>query len=235
MSFVGDLFGAGRRGGGAFQPVIEDEEDPSPAPSPSPRARLVADGAPRDLRAATTGRASPSIRARLSFLLDSSGGDSPTPSLRARAASFLRRTSSAPEPDERTALRPRPKRARSVSDRPGPRGSLFDGVRPTLKPRRAMSLRGDFEDDTTAHAHVVHAPAASFHVDADREARRVLNLAAALFGIAALASFVFYWARGWAPLDALYFTVVLLTTVGGRAARNSRVPAAAAPRPVPTE
>ena len=81
--------------------------------------------------------------------------------------------------------------------------------------RRAQSLLVEVEDDTTSHHHEVHRAQASKTVDTEWTERSTVRRAGQLLsGVTALSCGFFTLVKGWSPLDALYFTVVTLTTVG---------------------
>lgn len=129
----------------------------------------------------------------------------------------------APDADEATPLQ---RRARGTLTRAK---SLYvggvarsDAIFPPL--RRARSFEMAVEDDTTSHPHEVRAASAPLSVDSASEDRsNVRSAGYALASIVALSCGFYTLGMGWAFHDALYFTVVTLTTVGyGDLAPTSR-------------
>ena len=113
--------------------------------------------------------------------------------------------------------RPRPafQRSRSATSDAlvRPRDSLLSTTRPPL--RRARSLLVEVEDDTTSHAHTVHAPKTSVTVDAAGDARAAVARGGGFLAASLLLSCAFFGAlERWTVGEALYFSVVTLTTVG---------------------
>lgn len=89
----------------------------------------------------------------------------------------------------------------------------FSSSRKRKPLRRTRSLLVDIEDDTTSHEHTVVAPKVGLALEKRLGGYNAAALAALLLIL--LSSTVFYTqVSDWTTVDALYFTVVTLTTVG---------------------
>ena len=117
---------------------------------------------------------------------------------------------------EMSKARPRLLRSKSVTteELARPRDSLASKARPPL--RKARSLLVELEDDTTSRAHEVHHARESQVVDTAGDARASVRFAGFLLAASLVLSGGFWISQesSWTLVDAVYLTVVTLTTVG---------------------